>query len=144
MGVPREWRFPGKSLPRSDFFNSLLVAVVFGVGDSRLAHLCTGEQKRLDLPLDRLVERFDQPDAKFIPALPDDRPNIIQTGLLDLHSQPACHHTAGVQAKPRAILVQIADDSIYDFVPRAVRDATAQNAPFPLCGATISSGLRGS
>ena len=24
MGVPREWRFPGKSLPRSDFFNSLL------------------------------------------------------------------------------------------------------------------------
>ena len=24
MSVPREWRFPGKLLPRSDFFNSLL------------------------------------------------------------------------------------------------------------------------
>ena len=27
MSVPREWRFPGKLLPRSDFFNSLLMVL---------------------------------------------------------------------------------------------------------------------
>ena len=119
----------------------MLVAIVFGAygaGSRRLAHLCPGEHEGLDLPLDGLIKRFDQPDAEFVSALPDDHRHVNQTGLLNLHSQSVRHSAAGTQAKPRAVPVQITDDSVHDFVPRTMRNTAAQNASLALCGATIS------
>ena len=55
MSVPREWRFPGKLLPRSDFFNSLLADAVRTTLKSMM-HLC-----QLDHPVAGLISVTSQP-----------------------------------------------------------------------------------
>ena len=120
-----------------------LIPVVNGGAERRFSHLCTGEQKGLDLPLDGLIQRGDQPDAEFIPPLPDNVRSMNCARRLYLQPQPFRNDAAGTQAKPRAVLVQVADDTINDLVPRTVRDAATQDAALSLGGTTVCGRLRG-
>lgn len=108
-----------------------------------MTHPRPGAPQDLDLTLDRLIKRGDQSNSDFIAALPGDL-RRVHGARLDLQSDPAGYDKARAQAEPSAVLVQIANNPIHDFVPGTVRDLAAQNAPFPLSGTTLSVGLRGS
>lgn len=108
-----------------------------------MTHPRPGAPQDLDLTLDRLIKRGDQSNSDFIAALPGDIRHMHRSARLDLQAQSARHDDAGIQAKPRAVLVQVAKDRVHDLVPRTVSNPAAQNTALPSNGTTVGVGLGG-
>jgi len=120
---------------------SRLAAVVVCLAARCLTHLRPGASQGLDLPLDGLIKCGDQSEPECTAALPNDIRRINCTGRLDLQSHLPRDDALGIHVKPRAAPVQVANNSVHDFLPRTVSDPAAKNAPLSLRGTTVGFGF---